>query len=351
MVITYYGVLRAGETSLMRCQALERSGHAVEGVDIGAPLSGIRQFASRILRKAGWAADWTGANQRLLEVVKMQKPDLVWVDKGLTITPETLIQLRSMRPRPQLIHYSPDDMSGSHNRSWQYRRAIRYYDLHVTTKSFACAELQRDGAQDVLFLNNAYCPTVHKPVPLSTEERSLFGGPVGFIGSFEENRAEAMLHLAKNGIPVRIWGDGWQGWARRHRLPLMAVEGRSVRGAEYAKAICAFEINLGFLRKLNRDLQTTRSVEIPACGAFLLAERTTEHLALFREGVEAEFFSSAEELLSKCRFYIDHPDERLRIAERARRRCDDSGYSYDEHVATVIRRLNAKSDASLGVHA
>ena len=72
---------------------------------------------------------------------------------------------------------------------------------------------------------------------------------------------------------------------------------------------------------MNRDLQTTRSVEIPACGAFMLAERTEEHLELFEEGKEAEFFGSRDELLQKVRYYLTHAEDANRLPPPAAERC------------------------------
>ena len=94
-----------------------------------------------------------------------------------------------------------------------------------------------------------------------------------------------------------------------------------------------------FLRKINRDLQTTRSIEIPACGGFMLAERTEEHQTLFEESKEADFFSTNEELLDKIRFYLANPDIRLKIALAGRERCEKSGYSHESTLSKIILML------------
>jgi spore maturation protein CgeB len=114
------------------------------------------------------------------------------------------------------------------------------------------------------------------------------------------------------------------------------LENRPFWGDDYARAICAFDINLCFLRKCNRDRQTTRSIEIPACGAFMLAERTDEHLRLFEEGKEAEFFSTEGELLDKTRYYLEHGDSRRNIAARGIQRCVRDAYSYPERLQKVL---------------
>lgn len=335
----FCGSLRSGETSAMRYAAMKRAGLALTVVNTDADLGLPKRIISAVAKRIGHGIDWGGLNQRLLNAVISQRPQVVWIDKGVFISGDTLQSIRSHEPRSKIVHYSLDDMSGRHNRSRQYVSAIPYYDLHVTTKSFGVAELRQEGARDVILLDNAFCPEIHQPRQVSDREREELGGPVGFIGTFERDRAEALSWIASKGIPVRVWGDGWASWSRQNRQELLRIENNNVRGERYAKAICSFDINLGFLRRLNRDLQTTRSVEIPACGAFLLAERTREHLKLFEEGKEAEYFDSEEELLQKCRYYLENPLKRRDIARNGRLKCESSDYSYDSHITTALRHL------------
>lgn len=81
-------------------------------------------------------------------------------------------------------------------------------------------------------------------------------------------------------------------------------------------------------------------MEIPACKSLLMAERTVEHERLFKDGEEAVFFSSNQELLEKCKYYLSRPAECKRVTENGYLRCINSGYSNDEMVRSVLNQLH-----------
>lgn len=332
--ILFVGTLNEGGTCLQRMRTLIRMGHQVTPIDkVPGPLAAKRLTLSwRIRNRLFGARDESRANERLLRLSPALSPQLIWVEKGLTIEAATLTALRERWPRACFVAYSGDDMFNPRNQSRAWRESVPIHDVHVTTKSFNVPELRAAGARDVLFVDKGFSPEVHRPLPVSAADRERLGGGVGFIGWPERERERSMRFLARNGIEVRIWGP----WPKWKSSPRFRVEGTPLWSDDYARSIAAFDINLCFLRKVNRDRHTTRSIEIPACGGFMLGERTDEHLRLFREGVEADFFGSDEELLAKVRHHLAHPEERRRIAAAGLARCLDDGYSYERRLATII---------------
>ncbi|MFA4902759.1 MAG: glycosyltransferase [Desulfobaccales bacterium] len=314
-------------------------GHHVVGVDTRSPEIERRRHTliERLRRKVCGPRDLGQINDQVFTLVAKYHPEILWIDKGLIIEPRTLLRVKDVSPKTVTVSYSPDDMLNPDNQSPQYLQGIPLYDLHVSTKSYNVPELGEMGARAALFVNNAYCPQVHRPMVLTPEERRRVGGPVGFIGTYEAERAALLVWLAHQGVPVKIWGQ-WPKSGMRG-VKNLTVMNASLWGEEYAKGLCAFDINLAFLKKKNRDLQTTRTMEIPACGTFMLAERTNEHLDLFLEGQEAEFFGSPDELLTKIRYYLDHEEERRRIAAAGLARCRRSGYGNPETLAKILKHL------------
>jgi spore maturation protein CgeB len=350
MKIVFAGPLIPGSTTLQRFRALRDLGHEVAGVDTyRAPRAADpRWFVERVAARAyrlgsplkPTCVDRAGANAAILRTLREFPADLMWVEKGITIDASTLVEARRGRPSLKILGYAPDDMSARHNHSRQFIEQLPHYDIFFTTKSFNVDELRALGCPRVRFTNNHYDPHTHRPLPLSDEERSRLGGPVGFVGTYEADRAQSMGHLAASGIPPRIYGNGW---ARRGDVARLGLrpEGHAPAGDDYARAICAFDINLSFLRKMNRDRQTARSIEIPACGKMMVTERTDEHQALFEDKREAVFFDSDDELLDLVRYYVRRPDECRRIGLAGRERCLRSRYSHHEGLAGMLTTASA----------
>ena len=139
-------------------------------------------------------------------------------------------------------------------------------------------------------------------------------------------------------MKVKVFGDAkWDKYA--NYSPNLTIMGHFLGDEDYCKSLCAFRISLCFLRKMNFDKQTTRSVEIPACGGFMMAERTDEHLNLFEEDKEAVYFSSNEELLEKCLYYLENEEKRSRMALAGRERTVMSGYSNECMIGNFIRSI------------
>ncbi len=327
-------------TCLQRARALEELGHAVEHVRSGIPVPTDWSYpVLRVANRLRPHPDLYQANRRLLSLARERAFDLVWIDKGLQIRPETVVRLRELLPGAAFVTYSPDDMTNPANQSEKWLGAVGYYDLHVTTKSHNVAPLRSMGARSVLYVDNAYDPQLHRPMRLSEQERARFASEVGFVGIFQPDREERVRHLAESGIRTTVWGPGWAHLADVH--PNLRVTGEFLDDEDYARCLSATDINLGFLRKDMKDQQTTRSTEIPACGAFLLAERTADHQRLFDEGREAEFFGDDRELAEKCAYYLAHPDERRRIAAAGRERCVTGGYSNQGRIAQILEHVGS----------
>jgi len=336
--ILYVAPTLAGCTALQRSEGLQRLGHEVVRVSSHSPDPREEwSLRSRIANRLGWTLDQAGANAAIRERVREERYDILWVDKGRTILPSTLRAVREAGRDTFFLAYSPDDMMNPRNQSRAWRGCVPLYDMHVTTKSYNIDELRTIGAKRVFFVDNGFDPETHRPLELTDEERRRWGADVSFTGSFERDRFERMLALARSGVTVVIQGPQWEPYRDVHER--LVVRPGELIGDDYVRAICATRINLCFLRKVNRDLQTTRTMEIPACGGFMLGERTREHLALFEEGKEAEFFESEEELLAKVRYYLDHEEDRRRIAAAGRERCLRSGYSNIDHLKKIVERI------------
>jgi spore maturation protein CgeB len=292
---------------------------------------------TRIFHRLRLHRDSVGVNKWLLSIVRTEVGiQLVWIDGATNIYPWVLARLKRANSNVVLIFLSEDDIIAKHNTSYWFKFGLHSYDHIFTTKQFNIDELNLIGARNVHLVSDSYCKEIHHPCHLTSKEKNIYLADVSAIGAYEEDRYSSLLYIAKKGIKVSVWGGGWDAYVNKHCN--LDIKGSYLYGDKYSKAISGSKINLNFLRKMNRDTITSRSIEIPAGGGFMLAERTERHRELFIEGKEAEYFSSDDELLDKVKYYLTHNDKRIEIASNGHTKCLDKKLSMNDVVSEIITK-------------
>ena len=180
-------------------------------------------------------------------------------------------------------------------------------------------EAKKAGARRVLRVFMSSDEVTHAPRALTDEDMVRWGTDVLFLGTWFPERGPFLLRLLSLGVPLTIRGSNWSKAPEWTQLK-PAWKGGPVIGDDYARAIQCAKVNIGMLSKGNRDLHTTRSLEIPALGGLLCAERTSEHLAMYVEGEEALFWDDAEECAAQCMRALGNEQERRKIAAAGQKR-------------------------------
>lgn len=342
MKILYLGSMTVGTTSLHRAQALQRVGHEVDALDLekclGAAVTG------RLMPRVHYRTGYRFLQSQVSAVIRSNAGrialcDVVWVDSGELIGPKVLEQIRALGPR--LVLFNADDPTGRRDgrRFDSLIAALPLYHLCVTVRDETLAEFRQRGARAIKTWRGVD-EVVH--APQSAQELADLGlaDEIAFVGTWMrgENRDTILAHLAGAGLPISIRGDRWQ------RSPLWANlrpfwKGGALHDRAYAVALSSATACLGFLSAGNRDLHTHRSLEIPYAGGVLIAQRTSEHLAMYREGEEALFWDDAEECAQQCRRVLGDPAlaARLRTAGMARAR--ELGVGNETVVSTILESV------------
>ena len=288
----------------------------------------------RILHKIKLPRDINNLNKRIKQACLNFKPDLVFIVKGVLVKPDTLKFIKKLGIKS--VSWSNDDMFAWHNRSLWYTWSLKHYDLVVTQKSYNCNtdELPSLGAT-VLFQDKAIDPITNYKI----EDCSKFNyvHECLVICSKDLDRLDHLIYLAENGVQVHIYGWGTNDVGKYHDN--LVFHNKHVYGEDFKAALGCSKMSLNFLRKMNRDLQTSRSIEIPAARGFMLAERTIEHERLFIEGKEAEYFSSKEELLKKVEYYLEHDNDRIQIAQNGYDKCYSADYTFENRIKEIIQKV------------
>lgn len=262
-------------------------------------------------------------NDVIINKAKSFKPDLIIIYKGAFILPKTISKLKALHV--PVVNFFPDVSFFVHGNL--ITKSLPLYDYIFTTKTFGINDLkQKFNLSNTGFIPHGFDEDLHYPHSYGKHDFTDFECEVSFIGD-RDNKKENILSSVVEKFPtlrLNIWG---LPWVHSEVMNLeRAVKGESIFGDLYPIGIQSSKINLGLLSEVrpgasSGDLITSRTFHIPACGGFMIHERTPDVLQFFEEGIEIECFSEVVELNEKIQFYLKNEKSREKISRKGYERC------------------------------
>ena len=354
MKVVYAGPLDQNGTCISRLRALQSfPGVQIFPFDTALCFDGRNKWLRRMELAVSLGPAYWKLNMDFRALCLRTEPQVIWVDKGFWLWPSTLRLLK--RNGARLVQHNTDSLKpGKWNLKLAYRlmnQALPLYDLYFTTNTHDFDRLSgedRPPKTELTFLgyDHEYCDDSS----ISPSLREIWQSSILFAGHYEPRTEKMILALVRGGLPVAVYGPGWEKAEHKKELH-PSVRFRPLNRQEYLLATKSAKIGLGIVSEWNGNQSAGRSFEIPACGTFLLAMRTPQHQHFYEEGKEAEFFGDSQELVEKARFYLNNDALRQEIARRGRQRCVQSRYSWADQMkrdwATVLKQIENKFSGTL----
>jgi len=305
-------------TAASTARALKELGFTVDFMDNTSHAAELSSIADVTADKDHQAVLKAMFNNYLGESVAARaenfKPDFIIALAQAPLSPQLIDRLREGLRIPIIFWFVEN------HRAIPYWSAVApHYDyFFAMQKGEFLEKLQAAGARYSAYLPQAADNFVHHPAQLAGDEIKKYGSPVSFMGAGYPNRRKFFNSLLDT--PLAIWGTEWD---------LSTPLGQRVKNAnrrlspeEYAKIFLASEINLNLHSSTTsagidplKDFVNPRAFEVAACGAFQLVDSRDELPEMFNIGQELITFDTLDELREKTEYYLNHPDERKKIAK------------------------------------
>lgn len=286
-------------------------------------------------------------NKDLVVRVKEIKPDLVFIYRGTHICGGTIKKIK--KEGTVVMGYNNDDPFNKKYPFYFWRifkKAIWAYDFIFVYRQKNIEDYKKKGYEKVSILRSFYARERFFPIDGLLPEK--YSCDVIFVGHWEDDgREEYIKEIIKGGINLRLCGPEWEN-SKHHKYFIEKLGDKYspvYLKEDYNLALNSAKIGLVFLSKLNNDTYTRKCFEIIAAKKMMLGEYTEDLNGMFREGVEAQYFRSKEEMIEKTKYYLRNEVERKKIAQAGYERLLKDGHEVSDRAKEIIKtfeRLKGK---------
>jgi putative methyltransferase (TIGR04325 family) len=292
-------------------------------------------FVEKFFEKIKMPIDISGFNKKIIKIAK-KNPDLEYmlVEKGWYINFKTLQIVRSLCPMIKLIYFSNDNMILKHNTNFFLNKIFKsnIFDKINLMNISKYKNFSKYYKSNVVYTDKSYSKKIHLG---NLNPKKNYKYDVSFIGTFTPDRLETFLFLEKNNIKLSIWGYGWKKY-KFYLKKSSKIYPFELYNNNYKKTIQESKINISFLRKENFDTQTSRSIEIPAAGGFILTKHTKEHERIYGSYGKKILFKSNQDLAKKIKLYLGNDKLRNVITKKIHTRVIKNIKSYEDKILDIL---------------
>ena len=178
-------------------------------------------------------------------------------------------------------------------------------------------------------------PDMHQPLCEGNVESQRYLVAHSFIGSelAQTERVRLLNKLAKHySVDIYTFSD-------TDELTDVKVHSSVKTLTEMPLVFANSNINLNITMRPIATGLSLRVYDVCGCGGFLLTNWQEELPELYDPGVEAEYFTSEEELIDKAGYYLENDEARDKIAKAGFMRTLND-HTYDKRIAEMIRMVS-----------
>lgn len=275
-----------------------RIGHDTQVFSYNTAFWQTSPLASKILSRK-WCKPYV--DELLVKQVKRYNPDVVFVNFANYLNADTIKAIHQVAADAFYIGYDCDLWPELHEGRVS---AAKELDVVLTTYEGKGIEAYRQAGVNCVFMPNMSDPDIEYRYEVEPKWKSdiLFTGKTRF--RHKRYPTEDIRHH----IISRL--------VDMENCALYSCFGKpAIGGIDYLYAISGARIGLSI--NVANDIELYHSDRFTyylSCGTFVLAKRVPGTERLYQDGVHLKYFDSVEEFFDLAKWYLDHENERVKIA-------------------------------------
>ena len=241
---------------------------------------------------------------------------------------EELEVIRENLPGVKIVMWFPDHLK-SFDRAF-FMTAD--YDALFFKDPFIVKNLYDIYEMNVFYLPEAFSKLRHTVTNDFMERRGEYDCDIAMIGSQHSFRVPLLEKLLD--YDIKLYGVGNPWWLNTDKIKKFYT-GRFAADHEKANAFCGARIALNTLYFAEIEGVNVRAFEIAGSGGFQLMQWKPGLSDLFVLDKEVVAYHTAQELREKIDYYLEHTEERQKIAAAGKRRAW-AEHSYEPRLQRLI---------------